>query len=77
VSEELSTAKEIISRVLDSASIRNFVITKAGTQFKVVVPADYYVTEICLKELESNGYPVKTIHGDDKGLEIILGGNKK
>ena len=71
------TVKEVVLRILDSASIRNFEISKHGQRYRIIIPTKYHVPQICLKQLESNGYPVHLLHGDEQGLEIEIGENKK
>jgi len=74
---DLALARIAVSGVFDSASIRDFVVTRAGRQFKIVVTSKYHVPQLCLKELESKGYSVQTIRGSEQGLEITIGGNSK
>ena len=74
--DSLESVKEIVSEVLDSYSIRKFKLSIQGRQFKLIVPTEYYVPKICLKELESKGYSLETFHSSKKGLEITLGGNR-
>ncbi len=78
VDSELESVKELVSEVFDSASIRDFKVSRLGNrQFTVIVPSDYHVPQICLKQLESKGYFLQTLHCGTQGLEITLGGNKK
>lgn len=75
--DSLEEVKAIVSKVFDSASIHDFEVSKYGTQFMIIVPSDYHVPRICLKQLESNGYSLKTLHGGNRGLEITIGGKGK
>jgi len=74
---EFDEVKQIISKIFDSASIHNFELSQQGRQFRIIVPTEYYVPQICLKQLESNGYSVHLLHGNEQGLEIEIGENKK
>lgn len=74
---ELEHAKQIVSKIFDSAAIRNWQITSVGRQFKILISSEFHLPRVCLTELESNGYPVQTLHGGEQGLEITIGGNTK
>jgi hypothetical protein len=73
IEETLDNVREIF----DSYSIRKFNLSIQGKQFKIIVPTEYYIPKICLNNLESKGYSLETIHGDEKGLEITIGGIRK
>ena len=74
---KLHLAKENVSKVFGSASIHKFEVSKHGSYFRITVPSEYHVPAICLKQLESYGYSVHLLHGDELGLEIEIGDNKK
>lgn len=74
---ELEHAKQIVSKIFDSAAIRNWQIKSVGRQFKILITSEFHLPRVCLTELESNGYPVQTFHSGEQGLEIIIGGNTK
>ncbi len=74
---ELENVKQIVSKIFDSAAIRNWQITSVGRQFKILITPEFYLPRVCLTELESNGFLVQTFHSGEQGLEIIIGGNTK
>ena len=78
VDSELESVKDLVSEVFDSASIRSFNVSKLGNkQFTIIVSDQYHVPQICLKQLESKGYFLQTLHCGKQGLEITIGGNTK
>jgi len=76
---ELESVKVLVSEVFDSASIRIFKVSRLGNrQFTIIVPDQYHVPQICLKQLESKGYSLQTLHSGKQGLEITMGkGNQE
>ncbi len=74
---EIENVKQIVSKIFDSAAIRDWQIVQHGRQFKIFITSDYHLPRICLTELESNGYPVQTIHCEQNVLEITIGGKIK
>jgi len=72
---EIENAKQIVSKIFDSAAIRDWQIEQlGGRQFKILITSDYHLPRICITELESNGYPVQTIHCEQNVMEITIGG---
>ncbi len=71
---EIENVKQIVSKIFDSASIRDWQIVELGSQYKIIITSDYHLPRICITELESNGYPVQTIHCEQNVMEITIGG---
>ncbi len=71
---EIENVKQIVSKIFDSAAIRDWQIVQLGSQYKILITSDYHLPRICITELESNGYPVQTIHCEQNVMEITIGG---